>query len=319
MSVASSSSMRALRLASAPRFARAASTYQPSSSSSVDVPPPRARPASPSFFTGKPTYHDSLASLQSSLKSAQTSLRAAHVYPLPSSLPMPQPPRASWVSSSVLSTMLGTQLRTNTHREVVELLNELHAIRHLADLAGMADVASSVDSALERYERPEKVEAGKQSGEGSRVDELRRAYATGRRKESSARVWMIANPKAAGSLDVSETPEYISEPPISEVLVNHLPLSAHFVRPCDRETVLRPLRITGLLGAYNIFALTRGGGTTGQAGAVALAVARALAILREDVGDVLKSDGALMRDTRMVERKKTGKPKARKAYTWVKR
>lgn len=185
--------------------------------------------------------------------------------------------------------MLGTQLRTNTHREVVELLNELHAIRHLADLAGMADVASSVDSALERYERPEKVEAGKQSGEGSRVDELGRAYAMGRRKESSARVWMIANPKAAGSLDVSETPEYISEPPISEVLVNHLPLSAHFVRPCDRETVLRPLRITGLLGAYNIFALTRGGGTTGQAGAVALAVARALAILREDVGDVLKS------------------------------
>lgn len=100
---------------------------------------------------------------------------------------------------------------------------------------------------------------------------------------------MIANPKATGSLDVSATLKPTSELPISEVLVNHLPLSAHFVRPCDRETVLRPLRITGLLGAYNIFALTRGGGTTGQAGAVALAVARALAILREDVGDVLKS------------------------------
>lgn len=226
-----------------------------------------------------------------------------------------------------MGQVLQTHIRTNTHREVLELLNELHNLRYLADLSGRHEVVSSLDSALRMYERADRVsgKAGKVAGSG--IDELGRAYAMGRRKESSARVWMIpcksALPLLNGSTDakvsksssdatdattaqtsssestevasttsstsnsVGSTTEADAASPQSEILINHLPLPVHFAKLVDRDAILRPLRLTGLLGAYNIFALVRGGGTTGQAGAVSLAVARALAVLREDVQNVL--------------------------------
>jgi small subunit ribosomal protein S9 len=137
------------------------------------------------------------------------------------------------------------------------------------------------------YEREER-EVGQEAKETkSKIDEYGRAYATGRRKESSARVWMIPTqspaPKEGGEVEGSTSVSI----PTTEVLVNHLPLATHFEKTSDRDTVLRSLRLTGLLGGYNVFALVRGGGTSGQAGAVGLAMARALAILREDVKEVL--------------------------------
>jgi len=137
----------------------------------------------------------------------------------------------------------------------------------------------------EREERDEGVEAKEVK---SKIDESGRAYATGRRKESSARVWMIPTKEASNILDQAKTEtEGEATIPTTQVLINHLPLATHFEKTSDRDTVLRSLRITGLLGGYNVFALVRGGGTSGQAGAVGLAMARALAILREDVKEVL--------------------------------
>lgn len=148
------------------------------------------------------------------------------------------------------------------------------------------------------------------------IDEQGRAYARGRRKESSARVWLVKTkePDAVGS-----------------ILVNNAPISQYFTRTDHREAVTWPLKLAGVLGVYNVFALVRGGGNSGQAGAIAHALANALvaalgneqgegaAEVQQRVKHLLSKDGVLKRDPRMVERKKPGLAKARKAFTWVKR
>jgi len=101
--------------------------------------------------------------------------------------------------------------------------------------------------------------------------------------------------------------------------VNNLPLAEYFSLPADRERITRPLKVVGVLGAYNVFAIVRGGGTTGQSGALAHGIAKALAAHQPELEPLLKKTKLLRRDPRMVERKKTGLAKARKRYTWVKR
>ncbi len=176
----------------------------------------------------------------------------------------------------------------NSHRRLQEVLNDLNRIRYLAELGGRPELAEKVAIALETYLREDgSVRSSEEDEVESQIDEFGRAYGTGRRKEASARVWIIPSPRAADMLDAASDTPSTQIIPISEVLINHLPLPRHFQRPFDRELILRPLRITGLLGAYNVFALVRGGGTSGQAGAVALAVAKALDAMRDDVHDVL--------------------------------
>ncbi|WVQ90542.1 hypothetical protein IAS59_004322 [Cryptococcus gattii] len=305
MTFPSTSSIRSFRSLAA-SFSRSYATITPYSPPSNDYAPPRRnpRPESPQFFTGRPQFHEALASLSSTVKHTTTVLREAHIYPLPTDLPHVTPPRAAWVSPEELSSIFQVKLKTSTLRQVMDLLSELHNLRH-------------------KYERTDMAEGknhAKEKKEKRKVDEYGRAYAMGRKKTSSARVWMIPNPSARPFLQSAESSSTdVPTLPASEILINHQPISTYFPRLVDRETILRPLRLTGLLGAYNIFAFACGGGVSGQAGAVALGVARALAILREDSTDVLRADGALMRDTRMVERKKTNRAKARKGYTWVKR
>ncbi|KIO32212.1 hypothetical protein M407DRAFT_66924, partial [Tulasnella calospora MUT 4182] len=105
----------------------------------------------------------------------------------------------------------------------------------------------------------------------------------------------------------------------SQILINNLPLAEYFPTVTDREKVTRPLKLAGVLGAYNVFALVRGGGTSGQAGALAHGIAKALIPHVPDTAKILSKAGLTKRDPRMVERKKTGLAKARKAYAWVKR
>ncbi|WVQ95085.1 hypothetical protein IAU59_002179 [Kwoniella sp. CBS 9459] len=344
MALASTSSFRSLRTlaqSGAGVGARAYASIAPYSPPSSDTAPTRRppRPASAEFFTGRPTFNESLSALSSTIKSTQSSLREKHVYPLPSHLPTLTPPRASWVSSEELSSLFDVKLRTNTLRQVMELLTELHHLRHISDMSGHPELVQKIDQALQNYERDEAQSSSDSRAEkngAAKVDQFGRAYGMGRKKTSSARVWMIPTASAQSifastssevpapdNINTNSTSTATTPTPTqsldSSILINHAPLATYFPRPSDRETILRPLRISGFLGAFNIFAFARGGGVSGQAGAVALGVARALAILREDAKDVLQADGALMRDTRMVERKKTGRAKARKGYTWVKR
>jgi small subunit ribosomal protein S9 len=270
------------------------------------------------------------------MASAQASLRKAHVWPLPRELPFLQPPTSSWKSWELLNAKQLPMRAKGDYRALTALLNQLNHIRHVANVTGSHDVAEQVDRALGPFEHADRVAAAaaaeaarrKAMEEGAGIDELGRVFAMGRRKASSARVWMLPTAQAS---DLFETPaanqaaaaedaevEADAKPvamPQGEVLVNHLPLPKHFSRVIDREAVVRPLRVTGLLGAYNIFALVRGGGPTGQAGAISLAVARALALIRKDAVPALINDNALHRDRRSVERKHTNRVKARKAVS----
>lgn len=286
------------------RYASTSSSYVPAAAYNRISPlPPRAKPALTTFFTGKPVYEDSILRLEDSIRRNTDSLRTRHIYPLPDTLAVTTP-RTAWISAGDMSSILDTPLRTSQYRRVTGLLNELATLREIARRSGEVDVLAEIQDSLQDYERFKDDSAGfnKQAPDGF-IDGHGRSVSKGRRKESSARVWMVrTKPMTEGGPEI----------PTTEVLVNSLPISQHFARPSDREAILRPLKLTGLLGAFNIFALTSGGGTTGQAGAIALAVARGIAVHRPDLRDVLQKDGALIRDPRMVERKKTGLAKARK-------
>lgn len=121
----------------------------------------------------------------------------------------------------------------------------------------------------------------------------------GRRKTSTARLYI--------------------KPGKGEFLVNKRPLEEFFSAQAKINVATKPLKATELDGTYDIKVTVRGGGTTGQAGAIQLALARALDDLNEDVHSALKKEGLLTRDSRMVERKKYGQPKARKKFQFSKR
>jgi len=131
------------------------------------------------------------------------------------------------------------------------------------------------------------------------VDEDGRAYAYGRRKSSRAQVWLVEGE--------------------GEVLVNGKSLVDVFSRIHDRESALWALKSTARLDKYNVWIKVHGGGTTGQAEAITLAVGKALMVHEPALKPALRRAGCVTRDPRRVERKKPGKLKARKMPAWVKR
>jgi len=102
-------------------------------------------------------------------------------------------------------------------------------------------------------------------------------------------------------------------------IVNGKPIEEYFNTKARLNIAIMPLTVTEMDGSYDIKVTVRGGGVTGQAGAVSLALARALDSLNEDLHSVLKEQNLLTRDDRMVERKKYGQPKARKKFQFSKR
>ncbi|ADL06945.1 30S ribosomal protein S9 [Thermosediminibacter oceani] len=123
--------------------------------------------------------------------------------------------------------------------------------------------------------------------------------ATGRRKTSVARVWLT--------------------PGTGRILINKRPFEEYFPLETLRNDVTRPLVVTNTLGKFDIIANVRGGGVTGQAGAVRHGIARALLQIDETFKPMLRKEGLLTRDPRMVERKKYGLKKARRAPQFSKR
>ena len=130
-------------------------------------------------------------------------------------------------------------------------------------------------------------------------DDLGRAYGTGRRKTSSARVWVL--------------------PGDGTVTINGKNLLDYFARRTHVDEVVAPFAVTRTACAFDVKATVKGGGLSGQAGAVRHGIARALQNYDPAYRPALKSAGFITRDPRMVERKKPGRKKARKAFQWVKR
>lgn len=104
-----------------------------------------------------------------------------------------------------------------------------------------------------------------------------------------------------------------------KVLVNNKPIEQYFPLEMLRSEVLRPFAVTNTTGRYDAKVKVEGGGSTGQAGAVKLGIARSLVALDEDLRSALRGAGLLTRDPRMVERKKYGQKKARKRFQFSKR
>ena len=125
----------------------------------------------------------------------------------------------------------------------------------------------------------------------------------GRRKESTARVYLT--PVTTGQ-------EYT-------ITINGRTFENFFPNALHRDDVIRPFKVTNTVGSFNVNARVSGGGTTGQSGAIRLGIARALAEMNEENRPLLRGDDLLTRDPRMVERKKSGQPKARKRFQFSKR
>ena len=124
-------------------------------------------------------------------------------------------------------------------------------------------------------------------------------YATGKRKESIARVWI--------------------EPGNGDILVNRKGLKEYFGRETSEMMVKRPFVLTDTLGSYNVHATVLGGGLSGQAGAIRLGISKALTYSDPNHRPTLKKAGFLTRDSRIVERKKYGRKGARKRFQFSKR
>jgi small subunit ribosomal protein S9 len=104
-----------------------------------------------------------------------------------------------------------------------------------------------------------------------------------------------------------------------KVTINGREFENYFPQLLSREDILSPLKLTQTIGNYDVIVNVDGGGTTGQAEAIRLGIARALVDINPEFRNTLKSQGFLKRDPRMVERKKYGRPKARKRFQFSKR
>jgi len=154
--------------------------------------------------------------------------------------------------------------------------------RTLADLAGAKPAAPEANAVRTQ-----------------KLDKLGRAYATGKRKDAVARVWL--------------------KPGKGAITVNKKDFKAYFARPVLQMMLQQPLNIANRSTQYDIRVAVTGGGLSGQAGAVRHGISKALTYYEPELRGVLKKQGFLTRDSRTVERKKYGRVKARKSFQFSKR
>lgn len=132
-----------------------------------------------------------------------------------------------------------------------------------------------------------------------KLDKLGRAYATGKRKDAVARVWV--------------------KPGRGKITVNNKDYTAYFARPVLQMLLMQPIKAANRADQYDINVTVAGGGLSGQAGAVRHGISKALTYYEPELRPVLKRGGFLTRDSRTVERKKYGRMKARRSFQFSKR
>ena len=156
-------------------------------------------------------------------------------------------------------------------------------LQSLSELGQSAAPAAQADAP--RYEK--------------KVDPQGRAYATGKRKDAVARVWV--------------------KPGSGRITVNDRPVEVYFARPVLQMIIQQPLQLVDRATQYDVVVTVAGGGLSGQAGAVRHGLSKALTHYEPDLRPSLKREGFLTRDPRVVERKKYGKKKARRSFQFSKR
>jgi len=169
------------------------------------------------------------------------------------------------------------------NNETVSDLADLKEIAGDAPAADAAEIAQNPAAPLREQE----------------LDAKGRAYATGRRKDATARVWI--------------------KPGTGKVTINGRDQEVYFARPTLRLIIDQPFSITDRQGQYDVVATCSGGGLSGQAGAVKHGIAQALTKYEPELRSTVKAAGFLTRDSRVVERKKYGRAKARRSFQFSKR
>jgi small subunit ribosomal protein S9 len=165
------------------------------------------------------------------------------------------------------------------------MADEIKTLDDLNAVAGIEDVVvAEVEVAIQR----EPVR-----------DEFGRAYATGKRKDAVARVWI--------------------KPGSGKVVVNGKDMNAYFARPVLQMILAQPFSVAGVVDHFDVSATVKGGGLSGQAGAVKHGISKALQLYDPSLRAALKAAGFLTRDSRVVERKKYGRRKARRSFQFSKR
>jgi small subunit ribosomal protein S9 len=166
-------------------------------------------------------------------------------------------------------------------------LEPMSASQQTRTLADLRDLAVTAAAATEQPKREPKRDA------------LGRSYATGRRKDALARVWI--------------------KPGKGEVTVNGKRVGQYFARPVLRMLITQPFLVADRYNQFDVNCTVAGGGLSGQAGAVRHGISRALTFYEPELRSILKIAGFLTRDARVVERKKYGKAKARRSFQFSKR
>jgi small subunit ribosomal protein S9 len=172
-----------------------------------------------------------------------------------------------------------------------------NTVTDLADLGALAaGQPAAADAAPEAPITPAAPPAPLRDRE---VDAQGRSYATGRRKDAVARVWI--------------------KPGSGKITVNGRDQEVYFARPTLRLVINQPFEVAGRDGQYDVVATVKGGGLSGQAGAVKHGIAQALSKFEPALRSAVKAAGFLTRDPRVVERKKYGRAKARRSFQFSKR
>ena len=160
----------------------------------------------------------------------------------------------------------------------------------MATLQSLADLNRANTAADSQSDAPVHVQ---------KLDAQGRAYATGKRKNAIARVWI--------------------KPGSGRITINDRDQEIYFARPVLRMMIQQPLIAAARAGQYDVICTVTGGGLSGQAGAVRHGISKALTYFEPDLRTVLKKGGFLTRDSRVVERKKFGRAKARRSFQFSKR
>ncbi|EFQ28100.1 ribosomal protein S9/S16 [Colletotrichum graminicola] len=273
-----------------PQFGtKSMSTSQPEAGSNLTAPPEqpfrgiktaRPLPVSPSYFSREPRFNDAYIKLSTMLQ------RYQHLPTAPPELV----PRQLWKNLKGYRQSTGEPVKAMPYSQVLAMVKRLHSIWPKM-------MPGEVKEALQEFKRD--IDPYKNVAKPAPLDRFGRALGVGRRKTSSARAWVVEG--------------------TGEVLVNGKPLNEMFGRIHDRESAVWALRSTGRTDKYNVWALVEGGGVTGQAEALTLAVAKAMLVHEPALRPILRKAGCITRDPRNVERKKHGHVKARKMPAWVKR
>ena len=165
----------------------------------------------------------------------------------------------------------------------------------MADIKSLDDLKAAVSGAAAGTSAAAPAAAPREP----KRDALGRSYATGKRKNAIARVWV--------------------KPGSGKVVVNVKEMAAYFARPVLQMILKQPFEIANVVGQFDVYATVVGGGLSGQAGAVKHGISKALQLHEPSLRAALKAAGFLTRDPRVVERKKYGKAKARRSFQFSKR